>query len=409
MARKDRFNGAVESFGSQSLSTERTVFGDNTQSNDIDDNLNADFLRGWGIVGVNDLPTKQDFNACAYTLGYLIAYLYQQGVAEWNALQDYHTNQLVNVGGLLYKSIQDDNVGHDPTSSPLWWSVSGATGDMLKSENLSGLANYSTARDNLGILGVKGTSIASAATTNIGNAGSHFVDITGTTTITSLGTGTARNFMMVNFTGALTLTHNATSLILPGAANITTAAGDTAIFVRNDSSGSANWRCIAYQRASGLPIVTPPSAGRVVKRTVVEDGTKVATTGTIPSDNTDPLSTEGDQLVSSAHTPLATGNILKVTVTVHGSPQNNVQGTVALFRGSTLMKCAGIGIYRNSTLSTGVTTFTAYYTAPNTSAITFSIRAGASSGAMVVNGDSNNAALYNGNCKTTLEIEEYSI
>jgi len=257
MAKKNRFDGALEAFASESLSTERTVFGDTTQSDDIDANINADFLRGWGIVGVNDLPTKQDFNAMGYSMGYLLAYLYQAGVPEWNDTQDYHEGQIVNVDGELYKSIQDDNTGNDPISEPTWWSRSGATGDMLKSENLSGLANYTTARDNLGVLGVKGTSIASAATTNIGNADAHFVDITGTTTITSLGTGTARNMVMVNFTGALTLTHNATSLILPGGANITTAAGDTAIFVRNGAAGSGNWRCVSYQRASGEPIVPP--------------------------------------------------------------------------------------------------------------------------------------------------------
>lgn len=92
--------------------------------------------------------------------------------------------------------------------------------------------------------------VASAATTNIGAASSPNVNITGTTTITafdSFGAGAKR---LVKFTGILTLTHNATSLILPGAANITTAAGDTALFV---SEGGGNWRCIAYTRAVSTP------------------------------------------------------------------------------------------------------------------------------------------------------------
>lgn len=258
MAKKVRFNGAVEAFASQAIGTERTVFGDVTQSNDIDQNLNPDWLRGWGIVGVNDLPTKQDFNAAAYTLGYLLSYIYQFGVAEWNATQDYHLHSIVNVAGILYKSLQDNNTNQNPTTSPLWWSRSGATGDMLKSENLSGLANYTTARANLGVMGFKGTAITSASTTNIGNADSHFVDVTGTTTITSFGTGTARNIVMVNFTDVLTLTHNPASLVLPSGANIITAAGDTAIFARNGAAGSDNWRCIAYQRANGTAVIAPP-------------------------------------------------------------------------------------------------------------------------------------------------------
>lgn len=90
-------------------------------------------------------------------------------------------------------------------------------------------------------------SIASAATTSIGGTASNFVNITGTTTITSLGTISAGVVRWVKFAGALTLTYNVTSLILPGAANIVTVAGDTALFV---SEGSGNWRCIAYARGA---------------------------------------------------------------------------------------------------------------------------------------------------------------
>lgn len=97
--------------------------------------------------------------------------------------------------------------------------------------------------------------VASAATCNIGAATAQRVRITGTTTITSFGT-VADELRFVTFAGALTLTHNGTSLILPAAANIVTAAGDTAIFA---SDGSGNWRCLAYQRATGEPLVSPAS------------------------------------------------------------------------------------------------------------------------------------------------------
>lgn len=98
----------------------------------------------------------------------------------------------------------------------------------------------------------KGADIASATTTDIGAATGNYVNVTGTTTITGLGTVQAGTRRIVNFTGALTLTHNATSLILPTAANITTAAGDTAVFV---SLGSGNWKCVSYDRASGEALV----------------------------------------------------------------------------------------------------------------------------------------------------------
>lgn len=111
-------------------------------------------------------------------------------------------------------------------------------------------------------LKAKGTSIASAGTTNIGAADSDFVSITGTTTITSLGSGTKYNHVWVQFDGALLLTHNATSLILPGGVNILTAAGDVAEFAR--VSGS-NWKCLSYQRANGQAL-NAQSSGRIIQR-----------------------------------------------------------------------------------------------------------------------------------------------
>ena len=100
----------------------------------------------------------------------------------------------------------------------------------------------------------KGSDIASGTTTDIGAATGTVVDVTGTTTITGLGTAQAGTMRIVRFTGALTLTHNATSLILPTAANITTAAGDAAIFI---SLGSGNWYCAFFQRKSGEPLYSP--------------------------------------------------------------------------------------------------------------------------------------------------------
>lgn len=98
----------------------------------------------------------------------------------------------------------------------------------------------------------RSTAIASAATTDLGTVASGYVHVTGNTTITSLGTAQAGARKRIAFDGALTLTHNATSLILPTGANITTAANDVAVFV---SEGAGNWRCVAYSRASGQPLV----------------------------------------------------------------------------------------------------------------------------------------------------------
>ena len=98
-----------------------------------------------------------------------------------------------------------------------------------------------------GKMNFKGASIASA-TPDLSAATGNFVDITGTTAITALGTVAAGQVFFLRFTGVLTFTYNATSLIIPGAANILTAVGDVACML---SLGSGNWLCAAYQRANG--------------------------------------------------------------------------------------------------------------------------------------------------------------
>jgi hypothetical protein len=113
------------------------------------------------------------------------------------------------------------------------------------------------------------TNVASATTCDIGTPGKMKVAITGTTTITSFGTA-AKKLRYVRFAAALTLTHNATSLILPGGASITTAANDRfeamslgsgnwlvtsytkATFT---SDGSGNWRCRVYSKANGNAVI----------------------------------------------------------------------------------------------------------------------------------------------------------
>lgn len=101
--------------------------------------------------------------------------------------------------------------------------------------------------------------VASATTTNLDTAASNYVRITGTTTITgiTLSNGNRRH---VVFEDALTLTNGA-SLILPGGANITTAAGDTALVI-GESGGVV--RVQSYTKASGAPIVLN-NTGRLLR------------------------------------------------------------------------------------------------------------------------------------------------
>ena len=101
-------------------------------------------------------------------------------------------------------------------------------------------------------LATKGADIASAATIDLSTATGNYVHITGSTgPVTSLGTVAAGLRYLLVFDSTPTLTHSGTALILPTGANIVAAAGDRAEFV---SLGSGNWRCLWYQRATGLPL-----------------------------------------------------------------------------------------------------------------------------------------------------------
>ena len=98
----------------------------------------------------------------------------------------------------------------------------------------------------------KGADIASATALTLGKDG-NFFDVTGTTTITSIGTQGIGSNIILHFDGALTFTHHATDLILPGGANITTAAGDIAVMYEY---ASGDWRCVNYTKASGESVIT---------------------------------------------------------------------------------------------------------------------------------------------------------
>jgi hypothetical protein len=167
--------------------------------------------------------------------------------------------------------------------------------------------------------------IASATTTNIGAANAECLAVSGTTTITAFDTVVAGIYRVLKFDGILTLTHNGTSLILPGSASITTAANDVAGF---RSLGSGNWRCEWYQRASGSALST--AASSITGQVAVANGGTGASTLTAnnvilgngtsavqfvaPGTNGNVLTSNGTTWTSAAAT--STGRLLAGTTLV---------------------------------------------------------------------------------------------
>jgi hypothetical protein len=146
----ERLNANVVPFADDASGTNRTVFGGSTQSDNIDDNVNTDFKSGWEVVGVNEAPPKQWFNALGFTLGNLISYLYQQGISEWNTNQEYFVNSyVVGSDGLLYRAKTGTsgtpNVGNNPTvDSTNWESLDSKFVDLQTGQTINGTKTFTS-------------------------------------------------------------------------------------------------------------------------------------------------------------------------------------------------------------------------------------------------------------------------
>jgi hypothetical protein len=242
--------------------------------------------------------------------------------------------------------------------------------------------------------------IASAATVNIGAAASNVIDISGTTTITAFDSITAGALRYIRFTGALTLTHNATSLILPGAGNITTTSGDAAIL---KSLGSGNWQCINY-----MPIKSVPNM-ILIQRLSTQTGAVATGTTLIPNTDTIPQNTQGDQYMTLSITPKNTNNILVISVIAFLSNSGGGTACVALFQDSTANAiAAGDNIFAFNT-QLQQTIIRHIMAAGTTSSTTFKVRCGSAlAGTTTFNG-AGGVRRYGGVLPSSIMIEEYSL
>jgi len=109
--------------------------------------------------------------------------------------------------------------------------------------------------------GGEGT-IAAASTTDLGTKPFGFLTITGTATISSLGSSAPIGAIkIIAFGSSGSTLVNSSSLVLPAGANLTTAAGDSAIAVQ---SAAGIWNLL-YFTASGSPVTAVAQSGSVNK------------------------------------------------------------------------------------------------------------------------------------------------
>ena len=169
-------------------------------------------------------------------------------VGVWNTNQSYIIKDIVQGSdGNLYYAISAQS-GNNPISSPVQW---GPVFDLVK--DLTPQLGGDLDANGHQVQWSKGADVASGTALPVLTDGNYF-DVTGTTTVTSINaTGGAGTVIKLHFDAILILTHHAADLILPGAANITTAAGDEAEFVEY---ASGDYRCTNYSKASGVPVIS---------------------------------------------------------------------------------------------------------------------------------------------------------
>jgi hypothetical protein len=198
-----------------------------------------------------------------------------------------------------------------------------------------------------------GAAIASASTLNLQAATGGVVDVSGTATITAITLGVGQR-RVVRATGAFVLTNGA-SLVLPGSANITAAAGD---FFTLQGYAAGVVRCVAYS-----PINVTGTGSTVLSNSPALTGTPTAPTPTVGDNSTkiattsyvDFLNTHGADIASASTINLdtATGNFVHITgnvsisaITLTDGRQRTVYfvGSPLLVSGASLVLPGGANI-----------------------------------------------------------------
>lgn len=134
--------------------------------------------------------------------------------------------------------------------------------------------------------------------------------------------------------------------------------------------------------------------------------TYTSNAASIPADGTNPQNTEGTELLTQSFTPLLSTSTIEIHFTGYATV-NNDYGCFALFKDSDASAIACATTLGTSTTSVNTYSFIYRESSASTSARTYKIRYGSSSGGvtMYVNGNATND-MYGGLLKTGIVIYE---
>lgn len=118
-------------FGSSAPSTQITAFGTAMTNDPVYTTNPAELqtnasLQGWEAAIMSDkAPFEEDTNGLFYLITRQLAYLFQQGIPEWDANTTYYQNSQCSVmqDGILVikRSLTDNNTGNNPATDNVNW------------------------------------------------------------------------------------------------------------------------------------------------------------------------------------------------------------------------------------------------------------------------------------------------
>ena len=147
--------------------------------------------------------------------------------------------------------------------------------------------------------------------------------------------------------------------------------------------------------------------GGLVQYVNTQDGASNTGTTAIPTDDTIPQITEGDEYMTLAITPTSSASTLEIDVVFHGSHSGGNQTmTVGLFQDSTANALAVMSHFQDTAATFINVAFKHTMTAGTTSATTFRIRAGTASGATTTFNGAGGARYMGGVFASSITIKE---
>lgn len=208
-------------------------------------------------------------------------------------------------------------------------------------------------------------------------------------TVGSGSTGSGNNVLATSPTLVTPALGTPTALVLTNATGLPMTSGVTGVLpTANGGTGLSTVTSLLVKRQSNLT------------------SSYTSTTTQMPLDNTKPQNTEGAQVNSISYTPLDSANILVISVMQNVNVAQTCNVTCGLFSGGS----SAISSASQSLTNTYIGQFTLKHimTAGTTSAISFTVRAGANvAGTCYFNGSSA-GTLLDGTLYSSILIEEYT-